>query len=211
MAHAYRVLIVQVWSSECSASRHLCLTGLGLKTHDGDYRKRALGLSTHLGLWALVLMIMMSIILTKKSVLEKGDQKRKSPFNKYSDNVITRWWWQKIPSIEICGDALLTRWHNPPLSPSLTVMSLPRMRQGTLKGTWVKRGTRENVFFCGRNKLRQSARWEKGPDKHVLTPFYGGLYLRADPLGLCRLPLDRSRPSFNGSCTDSINLTNWCH
>ena len=28
-------------------------------------------------------------------------------------------------------------------------------------------------------------------DKHVLTPFYGGLYLRADPLGLCRLPLGR--------------------
>ena len=30
---------------------------------------------------------------------------------------------------------------------------------------------------------------ERGLDKHVLTPFYGGLYLRADPLGLCRLPL----------------------
>ena len=150
-------------------------------------------------------------LISKKSVLEKGDKKWKSPFNKYSDNVIARWRWQKIPSIEICGDALSTRWHNPSLSPSLTVMSLPRMRQGTLKGTWVKRGTRENVFFCGRNKLRQSARWEKGPDKHVLTPFYGGLYLRADPLGLCRLPLERSRPSFNGSCTDSINLTNWGH
>ena len=35
--------------------------------------------------------------------------------------------------------------------------------------------------------------------------------MRADPLGLCRLPLDCSRPSFNGSCTDSINLTNCCH
>ena len=71
-------------------------------------------------------------LISKKSVLEKGDKKWNSPFNKYSDNMIASWRWQKIPSIEICGDALLTRWHNPPLSPSLTVMSLPRMRQGTL-------------------------------------------------------------------------------
>ena len=85
--------------------------------------------------------------------------------------------------------------------------------EGTLKGPW--KGDFEEVekmysFVTSQIETERERGRERGLDKHVLTPFYGGLYLRADPLGLCRLPLGspgQFGQSQNGFSTDSINLT----
>ena len=87
-------------------------------------------------------------LISKKYVLEKGDKKWQSPFNKYSDNVIARWRWQKIPSIEICGDALLTRWHNPPLwAPPWQSCHYPGCARGPWRGLGWRGGLEKMYSF----------------------------------------------------------------
>ena len=138
------------------------------------------------------------------------------------------WWWymvvmmimaiakmMTVVSLWICGDALLTRWHPPPHNIPQHPWQLCHYSgnpQGDLeRGT--SRRRRKCILLQSQIETERESGGEgrEGLDKHVLTPFYGGLYLRADPLGLCRLPLGCPGPLYNITSTDSISLLTNCN